>query len=231
VRSHAIEQYLKEISKLLVDDPPRTILDLGCGNGTYTSELARACGATDVVGVDIHAPSLRLASQRGLDTLQHDLNRPLPLGDESFDTVISTQVIEHLNECDQFAAEIHRILKPGGYAIISTENLACWSNVISLVLGFQPHVESVSKIRRIGNPFAGNYGQTIEHSDMHHVNVFTYTSFLEFLKLHGFRIEESRCTGYPPAPDRLLGVLSKLDPIHSRYITIKARKPSDGEGK
>ena len=223
-----VDEYLEEICRLLRNEPPRQFLDLGCGNGDYTTRYAEACGAVEVVGVDIHAESLQSASMKGINTLQHDLNCALPLDGDSFDTVISTQVIEHLNECDRFASEIYRVLKPGGYAIISTENLACWSNIISLVLGFQPHVESVSKVRRIGNPFAGNYGQVIEHANMHHVNVFTYMSFIEFLRLHGFEIETIRCTGYPPAPQRLSGAFSRLDPVHSRYITVKARKPKSG---
>jgi SAM-dependent methyltransferase len=227
LRSHRgsdASEYLAAICEMLRRDPSPQILDLGCGNGDYTLRYARACGAIEVFGVDVHAESLRLASARGVQVLNHDLNHPLPFRNESFRAIVSTQVIEHLVECDRFASEVHRILKPDGYAIIATENLASWSNVFSLMLGFQPHVENVSKIRRIGNPFSGDYGQPLEHPSMHHANVFTYRCLIEFLHLHGFLIEERKCTAYPPFPSRLSHILSRLDPVHSRYIAFKIRR-------
>ncbi len=45
------------------------------------------------------------------------------IADNSFDTVISFQVIEHVKEDEKFLEEIHRVLKPGGRAIITTPNI------------------------------------------------------------------------------------------------------------
>ena len=45
------------------------------------------------------------------------------LADNSFDTVISFQVIEHIENDDLFVKEIHRVLKPGGTALIATPNI------------------------------------------------------------------------------------------------------------
>jgi SAM-dependent methyltransferase len=45
------------------------------------------------------------------------------LADNTFDTVISFQVIEHIEDDNQFVKEIHRVLKPGGKAIIATPNI------------------------------------------------------------------------------------------------------------
>jgi len=201
------------------------MIDLGCGNGDYTRIYAKACGAREALGVDIDDRSLKQANEKGIQTLKHDLNRPLPFSDNSVSAVVSTQIIEHLNDCDLFASEIFRIMRPRGFAVLATENLACWSNVGSLALGYQPHSENISKIRRIGNPFSGNYGQKPDFSNLH-VHVFTYRSFLEFLRLHGFVVESVRCAGYPPIPQRFSGLISRLDPVHTRYITAKVRKPS-----
>lgn len=47
---------------------------------------------------------------------------PLPYADGSFDSVVSFQVIEHIRDDRKFLQEIHRVLKPGGVALITTPN-------------------------------------------------------------------------------------------------------------
>ena len=48
---------------------------------------------------------------------------PIKIPDNSFDTVVSFQVIEHIKNDELFLSEIQRILKPGGKAILSTPNI------------------------------------------------------------------------------------------------------------
>lgn len=83
------------------------------------------------------------------------MNKGIALENESIDVVFSNQVIEHLYETDKFISEIYRILKPGGYAVISTENLSSWHNIFALILGWQPFsLSNISSLRSsIGNPF------------------------------------------------------------------------------
>ena len=82
-------------------------------------------------------------------------NDRLPYDDESFDVVCSNQVIEHLARTDNFVSEILRVLRPGGYAVTSTENLASWHNIAALALGWQPFsLSNVSKVLGLGNPLA-----------------------------------------------------------------------------
>lgn len=69
-----------------------------------------------------------------------------------FDLVHANQVIEHLYETDLFIKEIYRILKKGGYAIISTPNLAGLHNIVSLILGKQPFPAHVSNEIVLGTP-------------------------------------------------------------------------------
>lgn len=47
---------------------------------------------------------------------------PLPYADSSFDAVISFQVIEHIEDDELFLKEIHRVLRPGGTALVTTPN-------------------------------------------------------------------------------------------------------------
>lgn len=68
---------------------------------------------------------------------------------------IQNPVIEHLFDTDNFVSESFRILKPGGYTIVSTVNLASWHNIFALILGYQPFdFANISIKGTIGNPFS-----------------------------------------------------------------------------
>jgi malonyl-CoA O-methyltransferase len=105
-----------------VGDPRgRAALDLGCGTGRHALWLAEA-GAT-VTAVDFSEGMLAEARRKpGAERVRwvaHDLHRPLPFADGSFDLVVSGLVLEHLRELDRFFAEARRVLKPGGRAVVS----------------------------------------------------------------------------------------------------------------
>ena len=97
-----------------------SVLDLGCGTGRHSLWLVSA-GAI-VTGVDFSEGMLAEARRKpggeAVRFVVHDLHRPLPFASE-FDLVVSGLVLEHLRELDGFFAESHRILKPGGRAVVS----------------------------------------------------------------------------------------------------------------
>jgi len=84
------------------------LLDLGCGNQPFRPWYGPL--VDEVVAVDAAAiPGV----------LQVDLTEPLPFPDASFDTVLCTQVLEHVENVELAAAEIARLLRPGGCALIT----------------------------------------------------------------------------------------------------------------
>jgi len=85
------------------------LLDLGCGNKPYET---------------LYLP--KTSSQIGCDVIQSDRNRvdvlcpvtDLKFTNAKFDTILCTQVLEHVFEHDKMMSEIYRVLKPGGHIIL-----------------------------------------------------------------------------------------------------------------
>lgn len=84
------------------------VLDAGCGDGRHRAFL-EAHGGT-YVGVDA-APGSAAA-------VRADVTR-LPFRDESFDTVVSVQVLDDLKEPERFFASARRVLRPGGHLVLT----------------------------------------------------------------------------------------------------------------
>lgn len=104
----------------------KDVLDLGCGGGYGTAILAE--GAKSVVGVDVSEAAVEHAGKtfEGNNIRFRTIGGQgrLPFADRTFDVVSCLQVIEHIRGDRLFAAEIARVLKPGGVAIIATPDRA-----------------------------------------------------------------------------------------------------------
>lgn len=98
------------------------LLELGCGEGRGVELLLPGC--TSYLGLDkIEAVMERLRQRFPSAQFESSVFPPIQLPDNSFDTVVSFQVIEHIRNDALFLSEIHRILKPGGRALLSTPNI------------------------------------------------------------------------------------------------------------
>lgn len=203
------------------------LLDAGCDDGNLTMRFAAAAGSTQVSGIEVVEARAHLAAERGVDVTAADLNEVLPYEDSTFDVVCSNQVIEHLSNTDNFVSELYRILRPGGYVVASTENLASWHNVFALILGWQPFsLTNVSRQRLgLGNPLAIHRGQSwFVGETWQHLRVFAQRGLRELFEAHGFAVERVIGAGYYPLPARI----GRRDSRHAAFITVKARKPFAG---
>lgn len=90
-----------------------SLADLGCGHVPFY--MIYKDYVTDVTCIDW--PNT-LHKNQYLD-LEYDLNKPLPLPDRQFDTIIISDVLEHIAEPHALWAEMARILKPGGKILLS----------------------------------------------------------------------------------------------------------------
>lgn len=96
-------------------------LNLGTGEGDYDRMLATHC--SQLIGCDVNEEDLAHARalNAGVENLYYELNDALSLSyaDQSFDLVVSCEVIEHVGQPGQMLKEIGRVLRPGGLAIMT----------------------------------------------------------------------------------------------------------------
>jgi SAM-dependent methyltransferase len=220
----ATERRNKErIVELAPPAPGGRLLDLGCNDGAFTVELAKKVGAAEVFGVEFVAELAREAAERGVEVSSNDLNEPLPYGDAEFDVVHSNQVIEHLTRTDVFLREIRRILKPSGYALLSTNNLASWHNVFSLLLGMQPTPCHISDEVVLGNRLDPRRGETHPEKGFTHLRIFSFQGLRELAEWHGFRVDTLVTAGYYPFPVRVADLLCRVDHRHGAFLIARLR--------
>jgi SAM-dependent methyltransferase len=95
-------------------------LDLGCGLGSFTAELARA--GSHVIGVEVAEAALRRARalHPSIDFRLAPIDGPLPLEDSTFDLTWCSEVIEHVGDTARWLSEVRRVLAPGGRLLLTT---------------------------------------------------------------------------------------------------------------
>lgn len=100
--------------------PGMSLLDVGCGPGNITADLAGRLGDAAVVGVDLSVEVIGLARSQYAKGSHPNLSfevadvYELDIGDDSFDVVYAHQVLQHLSKPVDALREMRRVLKPGG---------------------------------------------------------------------------------------------------------------------
>ena len=118
-----------------------------------------------------------------------DYNHTTSYPSSFFDVIIAGEVIEHVYNTDNFLEEIYRTLKPKGYLIISTPNLASWWDRIYLLFGLQPHSTEVSsKSRVFGREIIYKIHHTENEEVPGHLRVFTKEALKSMLRYYKFKI-------------------------------------------
>ncbi len=217
-----LAEYRKMVYVSLFEDVGSVLLGCGCSDGALTHQVARKVQAEKILGIDLDDESLFLARRKKINVIKSDLNCRFPLKDETFDIISADQIIEHLVDVDNFIEEIHRTLKPGGYAVICTENLASWHNIFALILGKQAFSQHISSRFHLGNPFSPHYRELMVTSP--HVHIFTIQGLQDIFNCYGFVVEQVRGIGYFPLPLSLAKLFERLNPSHSLFIAVRVRK-------
>jgi len=116
--------------------PGVQVLDVGCGTGVSAPYyIAKGC---TYQGIDISPQMVEQARQREPNERASfavgDIERGLTLADGRFDLVIALGLLEYLDELDRTAAELVRVLRPGGTLIVSVPQRGCFNHVAKTVL-------------------------------------------------------------------------------------------------
>lgn len=201
-----------------------TLLDIGCWDGKKTLLWAKAMNAQKMIGLEVVNSAAKEAKKRKIETHTIDIDKDKwPIKDNTIDCVISNLVIEHLTDVDKFIKESYRVLKKGGYTIVSTNNLASWHNIISLVFGWAPFdlTNSTSKAWSIGNPLVTHKNEkSLFGKSYCHKCVYTTKWLREWYNLYRFKFTKLYPAGYYPLPN----IIAKLDPIHCAFIILVFQK-------
>jgi SAM-dependent methyltransferase len=159
--------------------PGDRALDVGCGEGRSTAELARA-GARPV-GIEVARAAIERARTRHpeLDFRLVPIDGPLPLEDSSFDLIWASEVIEHVADTARWLSELRRVLAPGGRLLVTTPS----HGRLRVALG---------GIERFSEPLGD------------HLHLYTRASLGGLLQEFGFEEVDVRAAGGPPLLRRLL---------------------------
>ena len=194
------------------------MLDLGTHRGDFTVRLAEHLGAESVSGIELIERHAAVARSRGIDVAIGDLDEGIPFPSESFDVVHANQVIEHVRRTDVLLREVRRVLRPDGMALISTNNLSSWHNVVSLGLGMQPMPMHVSDEIIVGNPLNPEHRWGHRDAGRTHLRLFTARALSELAGYHGLGVESIRAVGYYPLPPLLARLATRVDPVHGAFL-------------
>jgi SAM-dependent methyltransferase len=205
--SRVLVEVEREISRVMEGLGAATFLDVGCWDGEFTQRCAELLGAERTLGVEVYEGPASAARARGVEVARVDLEAsPLPYEDASVDAVLCNQVLEHLKNIWLPMSEMHRVLRPGGHAVLSVPNLASLHNRVLLALGHQP-----TSIRVFGP----------------HVRGFTLREFCGLVERGGaYAIEDRRGAGFYPVPARVSGPFARAWTGASHTMVIVARKAS-----
>ena len=219
---HARSYHVWWVADMLAGTPDHGLwLDLGCGTGWIREVMQMRDCRRRLVGLDISSEMLRHARGKQFPVVLGDAEK-LPFEDQCFDGVLAKGTLHHIPDMEGAMAELHRVLKPGGIAVLTDPNI---SPLRVLKFTLQNRDEHFSSLHRAIGP--SEYRRTI-------------ASFLEIVDFQYFGL-----LAYPAAfPDILpvsitkahIDALIRLDQWLARLpllqsfcwaIKITARKAAD----
>ena len=180
------------------------VLDVGCGNGIALQALE---GWKHKAGVDVSDILLKLAREKGIEAHFCNVDESaLPFPDESFDLVVSSDVIEHVLHTDHLLNEINRVVRTGGLYVAVIPNV---NQPVSFVMQF---------ILDLTPMFASRYRCP-------HYRDFSARLFSLILQKHGFEILRREGSFLFPFENNPLSVaIAKLIPRWGEQVLFAVRK-------
>lgn len=186
-----------------------SVIDLGCYDGRVGEYLHKNLSCS-VDGTDISDKNI--AKSKTLNKKYvFDLNDSKWPIRKQYDYVLFTDVIEHIFATDQFMQNVHKLVKPRGYIIFATPNIASLGRRILLLLGKNPFIEvsNHKEVNLFNAPVVG------------HIRYFTVPTMKRLAEYHGFKVTDVIPT---PSQSIMYRVVEKINPNLCWHIFVKAQK-------
>jgi SAM-dependent methyltransferase len=158
----------RTLNELFEHAGPKSLLDVGCGEGVLTEQWARRLGDRRVVGIDLDDPHLHAEwAKRTAPNLEYRVMKAenLPFSDDAFDVATAIEVLEHVPDAEHTVAEMARVAER--WLLVSVPREPLWRG-LNLARG--------AYLRQLGNTPG-------------HVNHWSKRSFVSLLSRHGEVVE------------------------------------------
>ena len=180
----------------------RRILDLGCGTGYGTSDLAQV--AASAVGVDLAPEAIAYAVSHFPNARFLECSASaVPFPPASFDLVTAFEVIEHLQDWRALLTEAHRVLEPNGILIVSTPNKRYYAETRAKS-GPNPFHEHEFEFQE----FQMALREFFPHVQILFQDRVEALAFYDGAQTHGTEAELARSSGDPETANFFIGICS-----------------------
>jgi 2-polyprenyl-3-methyl-5-hydroxy-6-metoxy-1,4-benzoquinol methylase len=153
-----IRRFMRSLVDLAENAHPRSILDVGCGEGLIIRQLRVLWDRVDLHGLDVDGRLLKAAQDVAADaTYVTGSIYELPVADSCYDLVVCTEVLEHVEDAERALAEVVRVAR--SHCLLSVPNEPWW---------------------RIANTMRGRYLTSLGNSPGH-INHWSRNSFISFV--------------------------------------------------
>ena len=165
-----MEGFERDLDELFAKAAPRSILDVGCGEGVLTCQWADRLDGGRIVGIDLDDPKLRAEwDKRRRENLEYKVEEAtsLSFSDDEYDVATAIEVLEHVPEPEATLSEMARVAER--YLLVSVPREPIW-RMLNMARG--------AYVRDLGNTPG-------------HLNHWSKVSFVSLLSRYG-SVEEVR---------------------------------------
>lgn len=192
--------------KMVLDNfKEKSVIDIGCGDGFLLKKLLEKNKNIKALGVDISPVAVEKAKENGVECRLLDITERLPFEDNSFESVILLDVLEHMLQPEPVLREAVRVA--GEYVYISVPNFVSLPARIQVLLGRVPENNTVRK---------------------GHIFWTTRQVIHLLIKKCGLKVEKEVITTFwedKPIQGTVMKILAKIRPeIFALAFAIKAKK-------
>ncbi len=182
------------------------VLDVGCYDGMIGEKILK--NNNIVYGIDGSEKAIKSANERGIIGAVCDLESELAFSDEYFDVIFAGEIIEHILDTELFLKELCRVLKKGGYLILTTPNAASIGRRLLLLFGMNPYFEA---------------SLNLEQKAAGHIRFFIRDLLVDFIERNGFKVVkfESDIFNFSSFYSKFLATMF---PTLGKSLIIKAQK-------